>query len=375
MSSNIFVAPKIKVGFQNRSGTFTGQLAYIIYYDQKGKLRKETSWESWRDKKIAPQEFENTPMEGFTINKDIKRYNGEWFSSTRTMVRIHDPRGFEFEVTTENLIAILMHTDCLRRGLIGQFVYAWAGPELVLLPTNSEEYQNAVKYTTGLSKKVSAKSLVPGISYATKRDSDVIYLGRFNWFEYPGRGWYNNTGTQKHLKVHVFTNDDGKIFFYKKSADFLMEPNNDVPVANYAELVEKFNKKVYSKKIAKFEFEKATFDENSGKKDYSGNVDYKGYYSQVGDFFVYQYISKYKSEKKEFICSKPKDHSGEAYKNGSSEIFEIKADRQYGYYGYNRSEEVGLEELLSKDLYHMYVVFEDGSRKKVKEGLYSFLKE
>jgi hypothetical protein len=152
--ANVFVAPKIKIGFQNRTDTFIGKLAYVIYYDEKGKLRKEKSWQSWRDKSIEPQDFDNVPTDGFTINKDIKRYSGEWFSSTRTMIRVHDPRGFEFEITTENLIGILMHTDCLRRGLIGSFVYAWVGPELVLLPTNSEEYKNAVKYTIGLSKRL-----------------------------------------------------------------------------------------------------------------------------------------------------------------------------------------------------------------------------
>jgi hypothetical protein len=183
--TNVFIAPKIKVGFQKRTDTFTGQLAYIIYFDDKGKLRKEKSWESWRDKKIDPQEFDNTPMDGFTLNKDVKRYSGDWFSSHRTMIRVHDPRGFEFEVTTENLIGTLMHTDCLRRGLIGQFVYAWVGSELVLLPTNSEEYQQATKFTAGLSKKVKAKEMVPGLSYKTKREGDVIFMGKLNWFEYP----------------------------------------------------------------------------------------------------------------------------------------------------------------------------------------------
>jgi hypothetical protein len=81
---NVFIAPKIKVGFQKRTDTFTGMLAYIIYYDEKGKLRKEKSWEGWRDKKIDAQEFENVPTDGFTINKDIKRYSGERETSSDT---------------------------------------------------------------------------------------------------------------------------------------------------------------------------------------------------------------------------------------------------------------------------------------------------
>lgn len=257
--NNVFIAPKIKVGFQKRDDCFTKQLAYIIYYDDKGKLRKETSWESWRNKSIPAQEFDNEPTDGFTLNKDIKRYNGEWWSSTRTMIRIHDPRGFEFEVTTENLIGILMHTDCLRRGLIGQFVYAWSGKELVLLPTNSEEYQKAVKFTTNLSKKVKAKELVPGISYKTKREGDVIFIGRLNWYEYNSKA-YPPTGPRKEFKVMVFTKDDGKSFFKKTSAEFLSEANSENPVSNFAELMDKFNNKIYANKIVKYDFRPAEFD-------------------------------------------------------------------------------------------------------------------
>lgn len=47
----IFIPKKINVGFQKRDDTYTGKLAYIIYYDETGKLRKETSWNGWRDKK------------------------------------------------------------------------------------------------------------------------------------------------------------------------------------------------------------------------------------------------------------------------------------------------------------------------------------
>lgn len=43
MNTNIFIPTKINVGFQERKDTYTGKLAYVIYFDEKGKLRKETS--------------------------------------------------------------------------------------------------------------------------------------------------------------------------------------------------------------------------------------------------------------------------------------------------------------------------------------------
>ena len=35
MKSNIFIPQKINVGYQNRSDTYTGKLAYVIYYDEQ----------------------------------------------------------------------------------------------------------------------------------------------------------------------------------------------------------------------------------------------------------------------------------------------------------------------------------------------------
>mgnify|MGYP003293415702 CR=1 FL=1 len=41
MATNIFIPKKIKVGFQTREDTYTKKLAYVIYYDTQGKLRKD----------------------------------------------------------------------------------------------------------------------------------------------------------------------------------------------------------------------------------------------------------------------------------------------------------------------------------------------
>ena len=70
MNTQLYIPKKIKVGYQSRSDTYTKKLAYIIYYDDKGVLRKERSWEGWRDKKIAAEEFDNVPTSGFVLHKD-----------------------------------------------------------------------------------------------------------------------------------------------------------------------------------------------------------------------------------------------------------------------------------------------------------------
>lgn len=180
MNSILFLPKKIKVGYQNREDTYTKKLAYIIYYDEKGILRKEKSWNSWRDKSIEPNEFENIPIEGFVLNKKVGDYANHW-GHRQAYTRVYDPRGFEFEITIENLLYILENTSSIKgKGLEGEFVYAWSGTELVLVPTCSPDYKDIVEYNQILQKnqKFNAKNLIIGATYLTKNNTSIVYLGK-----------------------------------------------------------------------------------------------------------------------------------------------------------------------------------------------------
>lgn len=184
LSNKLYIPNTVVTGFQNREGTFTGKLGYVIYKDHTGKLRKEKSWNSWRDHAIDPLEFENTPQTGFTFNKGIVRGGYDWFSEQTTKVRVWDPRDFEFEISVGNLIALLMHSDVSKRDIQQPCVYAWSGTELVLLPINSDEYKESSKFTEKQKIKFSAKDLVVGHTYTLKKDNrDVVYLGRLDQYE------------------------------------------------------------------------------------------------------------------------------------------------------------------------------------------------
>jgi hypothetical protein len=94
MDNQLYIPTKLKVGFQKREGTYTGNLAYIVYIDNKGVTRKEKSFEGWRDQTIDVLECDNSPRSGFILNKDIQRWSWSYYSSGRSMVRIYDSRGF-----------------------------------------------------------------------------------------------------------------------------------------------------------------------------------------------------------------------------------------------------------------------------------------
>lgn len=199
--TQLFIPDKINVGFQERSGTYTGKLAYVIYWDKKGVLRKEKSWNSWRDQKINSQEFTNEPTEGFVLNKKVGGYKSDW-NFRQSYVRVYDPRDFEFEITVENLLFILENCSAIKgKGLEGQFVYSWSGTDLVLLPVDCENYKKSATFTDLQAKKLSKKDLVAGNVYRDKNQRELLYIGRHNKFL--DKKGYNNP-VQKISKEHVF---------------------------------------------------------------------------------------------------------------------------------------------------------------------------
>lgn len=184
--SSIYIPEKIKVGYQNRSDTYTKKLAYVIYYDEKGKLRKETSWNNWRDEKIEANDFDNEPTRGFVLNKKVGDYAGDWGNHRQAYCRIYDPRGFEFEITINNLLYILENCDCLKgKGLDGEFVYGWDGKDLVLIPVDSPDYKEIKIRTDKIQngKRFKGKDLIIGATYLTKNNQKWVYMGRFDKWE------------------------------------------------------------------------------------------------------------------------------------------------------------------------------------------------
>lgn len=181
MKSTIFIPKIINVGYQNRSGTYTGKLAYVIYTDEKGVRRKEASWNSWRDHTIEPDTFNNEPTSGFVLNKKVGDTCSHW-NFRQAYCRVYDPRGFEFEITIENLLYILENTNSIvGKGLEGDFVYGWDGKDLVLLPTCSSDYKEIEQYSKTVleAKSITAKMLKIGCTYLGKDGNHYVYLGKY----------------------------------------------------------------------------------------------------------------------------------------------------------------------------------------------------
>lgn len=254
MSNTLFIPNKLKVGYQNRPDTYTQKLAYIIYYDEKGKLRKEASWEGWRDKNITANEFDNVPTTGFILNRNGGGTRDYYYWNARAeFVRVFDPRGFEFEISIPNLLFILSETDCTRgKGLEGEFVYGWNDKNLVLLPTNSQDYKKSLSFTNKQSVKIERKNMVIGGTYTFKKDkSEVpyIYMGRLNYC--PTSSYQFGKNEMKDIFAYNYYKEEMR-FVVKNIAD-LGECINDTVSDDFADLRVKYDNSLYNLTFDKIE--------------------------------------------------------------------------------------------------------------------------
>lgn len=237
--------PKIlNVGYQNRRGTYTEKLAYVVYTDAKGVLRKETSWEGWCDKEIPKDTFDNVPTEGFVLNKGVG--GGRGWDGRNEYIRVYDPRDFEFEISVANLLFILQECSSIKgKGLEGEFVYAWDRADLVLLPCCSKEHEECTEFTKNQATKVTKKDMTEGCTYQMRDMTNVMYMGRHPWFskEY---NWNHDNGKSSYLKPcgkkHIFLNLDSE----NKDPDYIVEAGftrlakktSDEAISDYADAYE-----------------------------------------------------------------------------------------------------------------------------------------
>lgn len=243
MKSSIFLPKTIRVGYQERKDTYTGKLAYVIYIDNKGKVRKEASWKSWTDAKITPNDYSNDPTDGFVLNKKVGGASESYgWNPRNTYARVYDPRGFEFEITVPNLLYLLENTSCIKgKGIEGKCVYGWDGADLLLLPEEAPDYKQLMDYRNNLydKEKITIKNIVLGGTCLTDKNEQGIYLGRFEELE--TRTWRIKKRGELVGKRHWFKMADGTIRTFPGLSKFI-KTISDTPVSDYADLMDEMER-------------------------------------------------------------------------------------------------------------------------------------
>lgn len=212
----IKIPPQHYVGFQKR-GENEIPLGFMTPdgTDQAATKRKATV-DNWagggyygrQNKAIPAQSFENKPMLGFKMGKDVK--HGYGWGQGNVKWRIEDPRGFELEISSPNFAQIISLCILEQGEIQEKCVWGRLGNENILIPVNSEVYKAAEANTERLNKKASLKDLKPGYRIIQQNGDEGIYIGGF----FPISGEYDKRFRIKceDKKRHFFGDiSDGKL--------------------------------------------------------------------------------------------------------------------------------------------------------------------
>lgn len=180
--STIKIPEKVYVGFQGRRSQDEVPLGFMTPYttDAAGQKRRD-SVDRWakgygHNKTFNSVIMENKPMVGFRIGRAIRR-SGGWNGSGASYIRIEDPRGFELEITIENL-AMCMNGNIIEDGEIMQScVWGRDGNRNILLPINSDPYKDSVTTKVALENKLSLRDIKTGDKIKLLTGEEGIYLG------------------------------------------------------------------------------------------------------------------------------------------------------------------------------------------------------
>jgi hypothetical protein len=326
--------------------------------------QKETN-----DPSIIPIEFDNTPRSGFVLNK--KAGGTKWSWNTRnTYCRVWDPMGFEVEISIPNLLFILQESSSFKgKGLEGDFVYAWDGKDLVLLPTSCEDFKSSANFTKLQDGKVSAKELVEGCYYKTKQQEDLMYMGRYATYTDSGHVYASKikdkdyTKDVKPTKNHVFLNKNGSILTFS-GLTHLAQRVTDVADPSYAGKLDKMLKDKMFRAVTKLVMTPIN-DPKDVKNDLIYKLDKKGVYrsTRVGVAPLYSDWEKRfnggSTGAGEYIL-RSQGEAGVVLTGGNL----ISISDHYSYRG-NNEERVKFDVLQSRGFVNLHIEYADGTTKQL----------
>lgn len=150
------------LGFMTPNGT-----------DKAAEKRKETvrDWaRGWqKNPEVEFREFKNEPLDGYRIVDSVSRWStsNKWF-------RVIDPRGFQLEISADNVVKILSNSTVINGEIQGYCIWARDGGTNVLVPVGSPEYVEAHENTVRSTQTAKANS---GDFIKTQNGEEYRYLG------------------------------------------------------------------------------------------------------------------------------------------------------------------------------------------------------
>lgn len=247
------IPEKIIVGLDKYNENTYG----LVTFRYKGKFRcGKNLFHDHSEFPGGPQEFDNSPMEGFKIIARNRRIRTQYTYYKGDLVDIQDPRGFLSPIEIDNFIELIKTCDVVEGTLCGQYVYSWSNDGVInLLSTESDTYKKSIQISRkDFDRILKVDDMIPGSLYMFK--SGGLYYNLRENID-------NNTATflgpvklakefgKKYETAYLFTNTDtktGKRFVFcgkLENINYELEKNY-ISEEEVKTIIEEFKKTAYS---------------------------------------------------------------------------------------------------------------------------------
>jgi hypothetical protein len=164
----------ISIVTQNDAALHTSPLSYLVQADgehtkeYESNIKSAKQWAVGWQKEAKVYTFENFPTNGFKIAAIATRY-----STSNKFYRIIDPRGFQLEISTANLLEIVQTGEIAYGEIIGKYVWVKSTRDY-LCSVNHPEYKRWLNPPA----KEKSKTLDIGDLVVLPNDGEALYIGK-----------------------------------------------------------------------------------------------------------------------------------------------------------------------------------------------------
>lgn len=191
--------------------------------------------------------MDNTLREGFKMAKEVQRCG---WGGGNVVWRIEDPSGFELEISSSNMAAIMANGTIINGVIQGKCKWGWnksGGSRIVLLPESSPPYIEALEDNKlHNAKPIKISDVNIGDEVKLKNGTTATYMGQYYSIELningnPDSANYYALGKWQSSKktTHVFYDEHGVRVIVSPKVVRITKPALNVMTPEYA--VEKIN--------------------------------------------------------------------------------------------------------------------------------------
>ena len=212
----------------------------------KASAKMALALEELLEEKRVP--VENKPISGFKLSQ-VRKRSSEWFGSGRHVWRIEHPLGFEFEISSENLFALIENCTIEDGEIKEKCVIAFSGAYMSLISVNSQLYRQTFINEARLNASVKESELELGQRIVLKDGTEGIYLGRYKCISSNSHYGFD-TKLKSFIKLITKGNHVNPIQAYSKldvsygydieekdlTADKIIDKLNEIPSSEWSRL-------------------------------------------------------------------------------------------------------------------------------------------